>query len=78
MIGEFDGMIAGDDHLTGAVLARATRLKIISKWGIGTDAIDLEAAARLGIRSRTRPRCSATMSPTSPPAISCCWPDSCT
>ena len=38
-------MIAGDDQLTGAVLARATRLKIISKWGIGTDSIDLEAAA---------------------------------
>ncbi len=50
IIGEFDGMIAGDDHLTGAVLARATRLKIVSKWGIGTDAIDLDAAARLGIR----------------------------
>jgi D-3-phosphoglycerate dehydrogenase len=55
MIGEFDGMIAGDDHLTGAVLARATRLKIVSKWGIGTDAIDLEAAARLGIRITNTP-----------------------
>jgi D-3-phosphoglycerate dehydrogenase / 2-oxoglutarate reductase len=55
MIGEFDGMIAGDDQLTGAVLARATRLKIISKWGIGTDAIDLEAAARLGIRVTNTP-----------------------
>jgi D-3-phosphoglycerate dehydrogenase len=55
MIGEFDGMIAGDDHLTAAVLAQATRLKIVSKWGIGTDAIDLEAAARLGIRITNTP-----------------------
>jgi D-3-phosphoglycerate dehydrogenase len=55
MIGEFDGMIAGDDQLTVAVLERATRLKIISKWGIGTDAIDLEAAARLGIKVMNTP-----------------------
>ena len=44
MIAEFDGMIAGDDHLTGRVLERAERMQIISKWGIGTDAIDLGAA----------------------------------
>jgi D-3-phosphoglycerate dehydrogenase len=55
MIGEFDGMIAGDDHLTRAVLERATRLKIVSKWGIGTGSIDLEAAARLGIRITNTP-----------------------
>jgi D-3-phosphoglycerate dehydrogenase / 2-oxoglutarate reductase len=55
IISGFDGMIAGDDRLTGAVLARATRLKVISKWGIGTDAIDLEAAARLGIQVTNTP-----------------------
>lgn len=55
MIDGFDGMIAGDDHLTAAVLARATRLKIVSKWGIGTDAIDLDAAARLGIKVMNTP-----------------------
>jgi D-3-phosphoglycerate dehydrogenase / 2-oxoglutarate reductase len=55
MIGEFEGMIAGDDHLTGAVLARATRLKIVSKWGIGTDSIDLAAAERLGIKVMNTP-----------------------
>jgi D-3-phosphoglycerate dehydrogenase / 2-oxoglutarate reductase len=55
MIGEFDGMIAGDDHLTGVVLERAERMRIISKWGIGTDGIDLGAAARLGIRVTNTP-----------------------
>ena len=50
-----DGMIAGDDHLTRAVLERAERLKIISKWGVGTDAIDLAAAAELGIRVTNTP-----------------------
>jgi len=55
MIGEFDGMIAGDDHLTGLVLERAERMRIISKWGIGTDGIDLGTAARLGIQVTNTP-----------------------
>ena len=50
-----DGMIAGDDHVTRAVLERADRLKIVSKWGVGTDAIDLPAAAELGIRVTNTP-----------------------
>lgn len=49
IIGDFDGIIAGDDPLTDAVLEHATRLRIISKWGVGIDAIDLEAARRRGI-----------------------------
>jgi D-3-phosphoglycerate dehydrogenase / 2-oxoglutarate reductase len=50
-----DGMIAGDDHVTRAVLERADRLRIVSKWGVGTDAIDLAAAAELGIRVTNTP-----------------------
>jgi D-3-phosphoglycerate dehydrogenase len=49
VIGEFDGIIAGDDPLTARVLAHAGRLRIISKWGVGIDGIDLEAAAAQGI-----------------------------
>lgn len=44
-----DGVIVGDDMFTAAVLEASPRLKILSKWGIGTDCIDKEAAARLGI-----------------------------
>jgi D-3-phosphoglycerate dehydrogenase len=55
IIAQFDGMIAGDDHLTSRVLERAKRLRIISKWGIGTDAIDLAAAERLRIRVTNTP-----------------------
>lgn len=50
MIGNYDGMIAGDDELTARVLeASQPRLKVISKWGVGLDSIDLAAAERLGI-----------------------------
>lgn len=50
MIDRFDGVIAGDDHFTAKVLRKGSRLKVIAKWGIGLDAIDLEAAERLGIK----------------------------
>lgn len=49
------GVIAGDDRLTGAVLAACPELRTISKWGIGIDGIDLAAAARLGITVTNTP-----------------------
>lgn len=55
IIGEFDGMIAGDDPLTARVLAHADNLRIISKWGVGTDGIDKAAAAERGIKVTNTP-----------------------
>lgn len=49
MISEFHGVIAGDDQFTRAVLERAPYLRVISKWGVGLDAIDQRAAQELGI-----------------------------
>lgn len=50
VIDRYDGVIAGDDSFTAAVLERAAgRLRILSKWGVGTDGIDRDAAVRLGI-----------------------------
>ena len=50
IVSEFDGWLAGDDQITEAVLKAALpRLKVISKWGTGTDSIDKEAAKRLGV-----------------------------
>jgi D-3-phosphoglycerate dehydrogenase len=49
IIGDFDGMIAGDDPLSARVLEHAKRMRIISKWGVGIDGIDLDAARALSI-----------------------------
>lgn len=51
----YDGMIAGDDPLTPEVLQSATRLRVVSKWGIGLDSIDRPTAERLGIRVTNTP-----------------------
>lgn len=41
---EYDGILAGDDELTQHVIEKSPRLKVISKWGVGTDSINLDAA----------------------------------
>jgi D-3-phosphoglycerate dehydrogenase / 2-oxoglutarate reductase len=55
IIDRFDGVIAGDDEFTGTVLKQAKKLKVISKWGVGIDGIDLEEAARWGICVKNTP-----------------------
>lgn len=50
LAGQFDAYLCGDDALTRAVIARSLpRLKVISKYGIGLDKIDLAAATELGV-----------------------------
>lgn len=48
-IADYDGVIAGDDEFTEQVFESAENLRMISKWGIGTDNIDKEAAAKRDI-----------------------------
>ena len=43
------GLIVGIDPVSAAVLQAADRLRVISKYGVGTDNIDLAAATRKGI-----------------------------
>lgn len=49
MIGDTDVLIAGTEPITDQVMGRASRLKLISRIGIGLDSVDLLAAARRGI-----------------------------
>jgi D-3-phosphoglycerate dehydrogenase len=51
LVPQFDGWIIGDDPATGRVFeaGKAGRLKAAVKWGVGTDNVDLAAAAAVGI-----------------------------
>ncbi len=50
------GVIAGDDLFTADVLDRCAGLRAISKWGIGLDGIDLDAAEALSITVTNTPQ----------------------
>jgi len=50
LVGGFDGIICGDDAFTRPVLQKCLpRLRVLSKYGIGVDKIDLGAATDLRI-----------------------------
>ncbi len=50
LVGDIDAFICGDDQITRAVLEKARpRLKIISKYGIGVDKIDVKSCTEFGI-----------------------------
>ena len=42
-------IMAAGTFVTADMIAQAPRLKLIQKWGIGVDKIDLEAARRAGV-----------------------------
>jgi D-3-phosphoglycerate dehydrogenase len=44
LVGEIDGWIAGLDFITREVLEHAPRLRVIARYGVGTDRIDINAA----------------------------------
>src|ERR1700722_4759676 len=50
LAGQFDALLCGDDALTRAVIQKSLpRLRVISKYGIGLDKIDVHAATDLGV-----------------------------
>ena len=51
VIGNYDGIICGDDEITEEVIKNGVngKLKVISKYGIGLDKIDLSAAEKYKI-----------------------------
>ena len=50
LAGDFDAFLCGDDAITRAVLEKSRpRLRLISKYGIGVDKIDVQAATEFGL-----------------------------
>jgi D-3-phosphoglycerate dehydrogenase len=49
LLPQADGVIAGLEEYDAAALESARKLKVISRYGVGYDAIDLEAARKRGI-----------------------------
>lgn len=60
VIEKYDGLICGDDEITSNVIdiGASTKLKIISKYGVGLDKIDLSAAKKHGIIVTNCPGCN--------------------
>lgn len=54
------GIIVGVDKITAKVIEKAKNLKIISKYGVGTDNIDLAAATKKGILVTYTPGANTT------------------
>jgi D-3-phosphoglycerate dehydrogenase / 2-oxoglutarate reductase len=50
LIRDYDLLIAGTEPITDKVLAQASRLKLISRVGIGLDSVDLISARKRGIK----------------------------
>lgn len=49
LIKDVDGAIVGEDDLTARVIEAGNRLRVISKFGVGVDRIDVAFATRKGI-----------------------------
>lgn len=50
LAGEFDGFLCGDDAITRAVIEKSLpRLRVLAKYGIGLDKIDIPATKELGV-----------------------------
>jgi D-3-phosphoglycerate dehydrogenase len=59
LLHEVDGMIAGLDCINRQAIESAARLKVIARYGVGVDAVDLEVAAARGIVVTNTPGANA-------------------
>lgn len=49
LLAGYDAVVASTDAYTAQVFAGCPLLKVVSRWGIGTDSVDLEAATAAGV-----------------------------
>lgn len=59
LLGDVDGYIAGLDAIDGAALAAAPALRVIARYGVGVDNVDLEAARAHGVIVTNTPGANA-------------------
>ena len=59
LVGDADGLLAGVDEIDATVFARAPRLRVVARYGVGVDRVDLEAAARHGVAVTITPGANA-------------------
>jgi len=49
LVKDIDGYIAGLDQIDGSVIGVANRLKVVARYGVGVDRVDVKAATKKGI-----------------------------
>ena len=54
-----DGLIAGLDEVNAEVFTRAPRLRVVARYGVGVDRVDLQAAARHHVTVTVTPGANA-------------------
>ncbi len=59
LVADVDGIIAGLDEYDGAVFAAAPRLRVLARYGVGVDRVDLDAAASRGVMVTRTPGANA-------------------
>lgn len=59
LLSDCEGYIAGVDVIDAQVLANAPKLKVISRYGVGVDKVDLEAAKAHGVTVTNTPLANA-------------------
>jgi D-3-phosphoglycerate dehydrogenase len=58
-LGDADGLLAGLDQVTDEVFAGAPRLRVVARYGVGVDRVDLASAARHGVTVTVTPGANA-------------------
>lgn len=59
LVSDVDGWIAGVEPIGESILERAPRLKVIARYGVGVDNVDVASAARRGIAVTNTPGANA-------------------
>lgn len=60
VISQYDGYIAGLDDINADVFAAASKLKVVARYGVGVDRVDLDAARQHNIMVTNTPGANST------------------